>query len=927
MIQSPVVLAELPRSLVNGRNEVHAADVYGFDGDKKRKRSEIAVAVDGECVNVYDVRSSNLVTGYTVSTQSSFTCPPCSVREKSTRQRWTYCAVQDPKPKLLCFTEKAVKGSISQGPISTSSLDLRGSSSPVVHLGTINSTSSGVKESGHALLALHKNGHLRCISQNLSEEYWKTAISHADDQQETEIKAATLITVAQARKTLLKNREDLLASIDASFEFPNTSQSAKAILLVISHNGKTLYLRLFCTSVLQPSTSNAVHLKPSTWCEEIVSCEIPVPTDTNIAATNFSLSEGGGSLYHIVQKSLVIYNLLGAMPQREGGLELSEEISSCVRLSSSEVILTSPTSISILNPRYRSFYDTRILEKATDKAGNTTTLSVSNGTTVVGTQLISYFPSLDAVIGLQGRLLVAFHVADANLDSPQSMRRPRSGALINAVRRGINISRTTSERKVDVDVGRTSLRVPVRLLRDSRAWNEKKMQLNIHAANSNAEKFDDAMILEFKLELLRNGEDEEGLMSKNEYAVQNQDKSEEKKGFKDLNQSPSKGRFDFLVDHSKVQYALSKIFVLSSKSTAIKQNESPGLTVALYPPKTFACLAENGHICSQQVESAMKHSCLLPVTISLKDAAVIEAISVFDKSLAPLDLILQGPTLLKPQELVSATRAAMQAIHLSGNQRDSKLLTNGAEDHTHTMSEDGDVDMIDGAQEGVGLTIPEYENATRFDEIMRRCLRRLYACHEGEIRQSLKEVMNTNEMIALIDYLRIQIGQGGWLARYVDDLQGFVSGEHFENDQLRILTKLFNCTIDALGPGGWILDGYELLGSGDNLAYMKAEISAALEGIEEAAYLQGMLGEILLYSKNAPAVSRTPKKIAESTKPLIVSLEEAQANVLPLGLKGPPRISSTKIGAGGEIQTRSVRDIARLKSRQVGKYSFERIVL
>lgn len=55
MIQGPVVLAELPKALPGSRSKVLAADVYGVGGNRKRKRSELAVAIDGQGINLYDV--------------------------------------------------------------------------------------------------------------------------------------------------------------------------------------------------------------------------------------------------------------------------------------------------------------------------------------------------------------------------------------------------------------------------------------------------------------------------------------------------------------------------------------------------------------------------------------------------------------------------------------------------------------------------------------------------------------------------------------------------------------------------------------------------------------------------------------------------------------------------------------------------------
>ncbi len=54
MIGKPYALADLPASLI-GSGEILAADVHALSGSSKKKRSELAVAIDNESVNIYDV--------------------------------------------------------------------------------------------------------------------------------------------------------------------------------------------------------------------------------------------------------------------------------------------------------------------------------------------------------------------------------------------------------------------------------------------------------------------------------------------------------------------------------------------------------------------------------------------------------------------------------------------------------------------------------------------------------------------------------------------------------------------------------------------------------------------------------------------------------------------------------------------------------
>lgn len=52
-IEEPYTIATLPKARDNGR--IQAAPVHSLNGSRKRKRHEIALGVDGESVNIYNV--------------------------------------------------------------------------------------------------------------------------------------------------------------------------------------------------------------------------------------------------------------------------------------------------------------------------------------------------------------------------------------------------------------------------------------------------------------------------------------------------------------------------------------------------------------------------------------------------------------------------------------------------------------------------------------------------------------------------------------------------------------------------------------------------------------------------------------------------------------------------------------------------------
>lgn len=64
MIPKPYLLAEIPQDLTGLPGNVLAADVYAVVGSKKRKRSELALAIDRQGINIYDVSLPSMFQGY-----------------------------------------------------------------------------------------------------------------------------------------------------------------------------------------------------------------------------------------------------------------------------------------------------------------------------------------------------------------------------------------------------------------------------------------------------------------------------------------------------------------------------------------------------------------------------------------------------------------------------------------------------------------------------------------------------------------------------------------------------------------------------------------------------------------------------------------------------------------------------------------------
>ena len=60
-MEAPYAIASLPKPLDSAHGRVQTAPAHSIRGSKKRKRHEIAVGIDGEGVNVYNVNKEKQI--------------------------------------------------------------------------------------------------------------------------------------------------------------------------------------------------------------------------------------------------------------------------------------------------------------------------------------------------------------------------------------------------------------------------------------------------------------------------------------------------------------------------------------------------------------------------------------------------------------------------------------------------------------------------------------------------------------------------------------------------------------------------------------------------------------------------------------------------------------------------------------------------
>ena len=841
-----------------------------------------------------------MITSYVISPQAVFTCPPCSIRfcrqEYEPARRYTYCSAISPKPHIICFSES------SNSEIATTSIDLGKEAAPVLCLDTFSAGSE------NKILALHKDGTVTGYSDGLETEEWHSSINAGVSNLASvpAIRAAATLSVRQARKTMLRSREDILATLG-----PDEDKVDRSLLFVITHSptegakssAATLELRIFHIRIAD-SDKGGLALGAGGKLLSLGTLALPEPSLFNSKKSQITMHTARGTIYQDAGGALAVYDLTGSVPCLVHTLARKDTFS-YLRLSPELVASSRGASLSIVDLAFGSLQAEGTLTlnhetKATQNWDN----SNDRPTTTKNVRLLSYFAPLDVVIALDGRRLLVVQLFTTQKVCG-SRKRKREGLLVECIGRGSS-SMTGAPPTSDESARKIKYLGTYLPSVDSPEWKGQKAALDRCLAQSNEKDFEELMAAALGMKAVE----------------------------EDKRTSNSAGRNH--VDQHAVNYALQTMFSLDQAPLDVDAacDNARSLEIRFFPHKIGNWLIDKGFLTSSQIEMSLKQYGALPITSKLATGSLIRALAKLDPSLEVLLSTLASPVPLSSHELVHILVIVIPSPNLEATEV-QRLLTNGDGDDESGNNEK--VQLVNGKITDYSPSTPSPNlpdnNLSR--RLLRLAMKRLYTFPSSSVIGALKRELSTPQLRILVDTLRMEIARSGWLSPYGDTLDT-LDLDLQDESQLCFIARLLNCVIDSLGTGGWILGNSmpeDLTETADTITYMKAEISAALEGIEEATYLKGMLGEILLCGKNSLNSSVKQSRSNETqlpdfpAKPMTIALEEEDSQLLPLGLKPAPVVSTFKIGAGGEFIKRSRRDIGRLKSKMVGKYSFDRIMI
>lgn len=905
--------------------------------------------------------ASRLITSYPIPPQYFFTCAPCSLRWKANNDqvvRYTYATTEETqtsKRRVTLFKDVVEKAGVTT---STSSFVALRLDSPVVYLTTTplstpaSSSASVVEQPSFSLLAVTSDGTIMCFDRETLAEKWRAPASaylvgaSGTAKQHCTVEAAQTASATEVIDGFFQDKADLLAGLFTQKVARDIFDPDVLVLITSSEGQRELVVLAIHDSPARQSLGSS-----QGRIFQVSTAPIPTPSEATAAPASYQLHVASGSLQELRGNNVYTYRVEDGAPRLSYTLPVPSA-SSFLRLSDTSVLTATASALSIYNPGYRSVQASTPLDLTAD--GST---AAKSDDSYAPYQLITYFPRLEVAIGIRGSSLFA-----AQLEAPKTRKRKRraEGLLIDSIGRGL--SHATDEHKWAVPEDTPDIfagYVPGSLSEAYwREWTEDTARADEFLRNKDVAAFEELVAAKLGIAKAQNGADDAMELD-----------------------APAEGKPQ--VDRRWVLFAIAKVFALDSNlADGLAQ---PRLSCALPRSAVADYLVSSGYLSVSNVKSAFSAAAR---EIHEVDAVLAEQIPELVASLDPtLELLVEYLAATKPGavELLASIRLIMRSLDLvqdptklSSNQ---KLIASGEEDaeQQHNNEEEEALGMkLDRLE--ADLEVTEYhlldDSSTRARGLT-AAFDLLGGCSGVATVQAIRRLLRPEETLSLIHVLRVELVKGGWTARYLDTWSSPAAQNNGEDEDeeeapppdgsIRLIAELLCRCIDSVGADGWMVNDALLARAGDHLdsadflAGLRLEVSAALEGIQEAVYLRGLLTETVKYGnsvrlqreqvqtgglgesvvgiKGTPHKNATPHKgavtpykggapgsVARRNKPVtLLGAEETQ--MLPLGLGSRQKVSATKVIGGGEIVTRSKREIGHLVSQRVGAYSLERIVV
>ncbi|KAK4097483.1 hypothetical protein N658DRAFT_433940 [Parathielavia hyrcaniae] len=909
-IHMPYVLQALPRPLdrPEGPGRYFAAEVFGQkQHDKRRKRSELAVAIDGVAVYLYDVLSSQAVTSYLVSPQSVFTCAPYSLRwrpaSSKTATRYTYVSLStidatsaSGKREVKLFKEETSEAGTTT---TTQVAHTFRCDAPIVNVFASSPRSSvtnlPIEWSGnHDLVVVASDGTVLSLNGETLEERWRTSPSVLSEEILSGPKPSLRVDFAQPTLAadvidgMFGGKSELFGVFQEKIH--RDGFNPDFIVLITSD---TASRRRHLHILALPSEREARQANN----ERLISV-FAAPLSAEADWTSFQLDVRSGTLQARSTGTISTFAFHNGIPRLENKLQVAG-LTSFLRLSKTSVLTSGVGGFSVYNPIYRSLQ---------------ASAPVDNGTAedeTIPFEFVSYLASREIAVGLRGASLTAVQI---EAPKNRTMKRRAEGLLTDAIRRGIPREQTLRKRAPAERTASAILAEPLPGLSDASflEWQTKSAQADKLLRGNDLRSWEALLAEVFRIPIKeREADAEKGTTN----------------GITELAQLPEwawpSSRAEYArVDRRWVFYAINRIFTWDGQA---QDSKTSRLACRLPESNVLNYLVDSGHLLTSNLKSAFKDAMR---EVDEVEDIIGEEIPVLLAEIDPTMELLLGylsGTQLGSIELVSSIKLLLRSLGLfEDSSRGLQLrLTENGDQGRDQENEAINMELDRAAEE---LQITEHYLGGHRARGLGVAFGKLAACPSVSTVQSLRRLFTPEETIGLMNVLRAELIKDGWTTRYLDRTGADQDEIEAPPDgSIQLIADLMSRCIDSVGLAGWMASDSVLASSrsqedsADFFSQFQAEVSVALEGIMEAVRLQGALAEAVGYAKRARKAFGSDS--AKSGK--AVSLHASKE--LPLGLKTDSKISTERIRSGGEVVPRSSRQIGHFISKKRGVYSVHRI--
>jgi len=747
------------------------------------------------------------------------------------------------------------------------------------------------------VIAVCENGEFISLSSETLAIQWtspsKSALQDAIATQieSFEVDYVTSGTLAEFSEGIFKDKPEIFSAL------PKTPASEPELVAFVSktlsQSQESRHLVVLAVAAGTSTTSDIQKLSPL----EIAPIGTPSPRGTD--KSTYQIDVQAALLMQLQQGALNIYDLTTPVPKLKSVVHMENAVSFS-RLSRPFVLSCSLESISLYNHQYRSIHANAPLDLSEVLEEDEMPQSC---------QLISYLRSQELAVALVDNVLVSIQI-----EPPKSHgKRRKQGLLIDSIGRGTATEIPAKKAKTDKLSADFSKYVPGSMT--EQYMNKLRNELEVadgHLTKGDLGEWEGLLRKRFRV----------GLRSTSESTDAKEKEAQELPEW----EWHTGGNSYAVVDRRWVLYAIGRAF---SISTSEAPESRPKLQLILPDTNVTSYLVVAGHLTLSNLKAAFREE-LDVETLDSKTIVedLLTSLTDADPSMTLVLNYLQA-TQLGELELLLAIRALMLNLDLIPDPKkpaNNKLL----KDEAHDGAENYEMDLDDLERD---IAITEYylgDDSSSRSRGLTLAFAKLWRLPAITTVKAIRATLKTEEILSLIYTLRVELVRGAWTSLYIDPTSFDSEGNDPPPDGvITLISDLLGRCIDAVGAGGWLLNdaiSSDKSETGDLLTALKLEVTAALEGLEEAVYLNGIVGEAVRFGL-ASQKSGAGRQPWNTNNPVPMKLEGQESRMLPLGLKTKQLPTRSKVVSGGEVVQRSTRETGHLISRKVEAYSLEKLAI